>query len=792
MKRMYLMKGMAALAMGLVTVSCNKVDFGGQSQVSKEDALANAELQLGASIDPNQDWNMVKEVEAYVSVNMATGKNYNYAIYSNDPLADHVGIYLAKGTVKDGESFSVKMNCGIAVSQLVIGLTDESNLTFYKRAYIEDGKINVNFVGAGSQNAPALKRSITVKTDVYDKFPSADEVSAYFPTTIPADADEVSQLEALYKGTKAQTPYGETVMYDIYAIYANKIVEGYNLKITQAGTTELGGNYQNSGWDQTAGKNIAHPYNVYVNVDGDVTIKRVGATHFNLYILKGNVTLESDYGEQAGLISVASGATLNDQRNSIAANQGVKIFNRGTINATNTEKYDIGNFCTVYNEGKFNVRGAMTYSPGDANDSYFMNLGDNAELTAASMTLNSTGNFFNSGKVRIAGETNVTQARLYWVNNGNYTTGSMTFSAKNTTFFNYCQLIVRGNAHMYDGEFNLMKDSYMEAGTAEMDNFIVNMNGDAGVHIKGAVDIKAQGDGTYQGFKANGTGNKLLIDGTVTVASHRKTLSISEGITYSIHKIEIIKGGSVVTEEALKANGDGDYPVLDLQGLECASGTFTVTPNATGCGATTDTTIIVIPNEPQIFSYAFEDTKVGDYDLNDVVLKAQEDDDNIKLTLAAAGATLDLVIRLYDYDESGENGYGSNYVELKDNDGNTEIHDILRVERKTMVNTAGNSVNANPYTFTISKSQYDASKLRLAIYSTAQGEVRLSGSGDTPHGVMIPFDWRWPTERTHITQAYNKTDAPEAETNQSFTNFMSNAGHAELWYKYPTKNTMKK
>ena len=56
---------------------------------------------------------------------------------------------------------------------------------------------------------------------------------------------------------------------------------------------------------------------------------------------------------------------------------------------------------------------------------------------------------------------------------------------------------------------------------------------------------------------------------------------------------------------------------------------------------------------------------------------------------------------------------------------------------------------------------------------------------------MIPYDWRWPTERTRVTIAYNKKNAPETEPDQSFTNFMSNANHAEVWYKYPTKSTMK-
>jgi len=504
--------------------------------------------------------------------------------------------------------------------------------------------------GFGSSTAKAATRTVTVNGDAYTKFPSKDDVDAYFPDAIPGNADEVSQLEAKYKGTKVQTQWGEETVWDIYAIYKNIIVEGFNLKITQAGITELGGSYQN------VSGNRALPYNVYVDVDGDVTIRRNGATHFNLYILRGNVTLESNYGEQAGLISVAEGATLNDQRNSIAANQGVKLFNRGTVNATNTEKYDIGNFCTVYNEGKFNVTGALTYSPGDANDSYFMNLGDDAELTAPSMTLNSTGNFFNSGKTTIAGETKVTQARLYWVNAGHYTTGTMTFSAKNTTFFNYCQLIVRGNAHMYDGEFNLMTNSYTEAGSAEFDNFFINMYGSTGIHIKGAVKLEAQGDGTFQGFKnKDNTGKKyLLVDGKVTIASHKQTLSIESGITYSINSMEIIKGGKVVTEEYLQSIGDGDYPVTVLQGTECPYGELTVTPNANSCGANWGDDPGPDPDAIRVICEDLSVTQASDWDFNDAVFDVKlkkGDNSQVEITLLAAGGTLPLYIAGYEVHE---------------------------------------------------------------------------------------------------------------------------------------------
>ena len=633
------------------------------------------------------------------------------------------------------------------------------NQAFYN--YVE-GKIDPNQTWGFSDDAYTrsgadITRSISVNGDAYDKFPSADDVAANFPTAIPEGAVEVSQLEALYKGTKVQTQYGETTLWDLYAIYSNVITEGFNLKITQAGTTELGGSYQNAGYDATAGKNVARPYNVYVNVDGDVTLKRNGSTHFNLYILKGNVTLESNYGEQAGLISVAAGATLNDQRNSVAANQGVKIFNRGTINATNTQKYDIGNFCTVYNEGKFNVTGALTYSPGDANTSYFMNLGDDAELTASAMTLNSAGNFYNDGKVVINGETNVTQKDIYWVNAGYYKTGSIVFSAKNATFYNYCQLIVTGNAHMYDGEFNLMPNSYTEVATAEMDNFIVNMGGNAGINIKGAVRVKAQGDGTFQGFKNFGTNNYVLIGGKVTVDSHKKTFSVESGITYSIKEIEIVRGGSVVTEAQLQEEKSGDYPVLDLQGTEAPFGKLTVTPKefGQGCGATwtTDTTPptptpSVNSNTIRIIAEDLSAAGGTDFDFNDVVLDVTFGNP-AKVVLTHAGGTLPLRINGNDANEVHKLfgvWQGDDAI-----DENTPLQQMVNTgkgpSRPSVDLTEVLNVSIN------SRSEAD-SRLKLEVYKEGSWIEMTSPKGEPACKLAVGQDFKVLDERQSIKKEY--------------------------------------
>ncbi len=636
--------------------------------------------------------------------------------------------------------------------------------------------------GTSTSSQTRSRRAITVNGDVYDAFPfpSSAEITAAFPTAVPDDADEVADLETLYKGTTIPTQWGTTTLWDLYAIYVNKITEGYNLKITQAGEFSLGGTYQNAGWDSEKGINTIFPYNVYVNVDGDVTIKRNGATHFNLYVLKGNVTLLSDYGEQGGIISVASGATLTDNRTSIASNYYIKVYNRGTINAANSAGYDIGNNCTVYNEGAFNVTGPMSYSPGAGNTSYFVNCSDDSELTAPSMTLNSTCNFFNDGKTTISGVTNVTQSDIFWVNNGFYRTGTLIFSAKNSTFYNYCQLIVEDNAHMYDGAFNLMADSYTEAGTAEMDNFQVNMYGESGMYIKGNVDIAAQGDGTFQGFhNANGSGSYVLIDGMVTVASHYHTLSIESGITYSINDIQIVKGGSIVTEEYLQSIGDGDYPVLVLEGTECPFGELTVIPNTNSCGATWTASSggggggggeIVVSTLPSLHVMA-EDlsaTDASDFDFNDCVFDVYYVDANtVKIKVLAAGGTLPL--------------------RICEKDG-WEMHNIFDVDTQCMVNTGNKYHKASaPYS---QEEGYDAVELTYtdktwsSDQGTFAGQVRdqikvevykdgawhelkadqgkAAGKIATPVNIYMesagwyPNEYRWPYEKQYIGNSFNQ------------------------------------
>jgi hypothetical protein len=783
--RKYIFNGLAALTMGFAMTACTQ-DFNYEEQREKQ-ILNNAEQTLGFHIPEGQNWVMSSEVTANISVNMTNGENYDIDILSNNPLMNDVAYVLASGEIANGGTFNSSFSLPSDLKEVYLMVTDSKGETIYRKAAIENGLINHSI----NDNANARTRSITVNNDTYDAFtyPTDDELKAAFPTSIPTGTEEVDDLLSLYQNKTTKDQWGnDQMMYNIYHIYAYRITEGYNLKVTRTGVVELGGSYQNSGWDSSLGKEMARPYNVYVDVDGDLTIRRNGATHFNLYILRGNVTLESNYGEQAGSISVAAGATLNDQRSSIAANQGVKVFNRGTINATNTEKYDIGNNCTVYNEGKFYFSGAMAYSPGSANTSYFINYGDDAEITAPSMTMNSTCHFYNSGKVTVSGETNVTQKDIYWINNGHYTTGSITFSAKNSTFYNYCQLFVKGNAHMYDGEFNLMNNSYTEAATSEMDNFIVNMRDGASYYVKGDTKIEAQGDGTFQGFRNtnSGKGAVVKLGGTVTIASHKHSLMVDAGITYAINNVQIIKKGNVVTEDYLQSIGDGDYPVEVYDGVEANFDKTTVTANYLDCGGSTS----VKPGEktPSVWTYAFEDnTLKGDYDMNDVVLKVSYVDaktmSQLKIELVAAGCEFDNEVYL---DETP-----IMFANKRDGGETNEVHAAFGVAKGKLVNTGGRSTSAEAvYTIIDTPAGFEFPTAKFNIVPSG-GEnkdqhIHIAQEG-APYGIAVPINWKYPVENRNIGSVYE-------EEGHSFGEWATDASHqtAADWYNYPTGDVVSK
>lgn len=796
--RKYLINGVAALAMGLAITSCTK-EFNYEEQ-EQQASLDNAQQTLGFYIPENQDWVMTSTISANIPINFEDGETYTIKVYSNDPLADGVGYVLAKETVSNGHNFSTSFRAPSYRGAYSIGITNSNGETMYRTAYLEDGQLTEFIEDKPVEVSTSRTRAITVNGDNYDtfNFPSSSELASAFPTSIPANAEEVSDLETLYKGKVAAN--GNT-MWDLYAIYLNQISKDYNLKVTKTGTVEVG-HYQNG---------INNLYNVYVDVDGDVTIKRPQNAFYRLYILRGNVTLDSNFGEMAGLISVAKGATLNDPRNHTAANDGIKIYNRGTINATNSGGYDIGNNSTVYNENKFYVSGPLSYSPGSANTSYFINYSDDAELTAPSMTMNSTCHFYTDGKVIIAGATYVTQQAITWINNGHYTTGSIKFSAQNSTFYNYCQLIVTGDGCFKDGSFNMMDNSYAEVNKGVFNNFYVNMGNNSGFNIKNGTRWGLQGQGTPQGFFAKDDNAKAFVrlGGNNEVPAHVGGAFQVSGanLVLAYNSIKFFEGASIgdtydgsstwneTNAETLQKNKDGritwktnnvtkfvtgdDFSTVEVETVEGQCSANWTVPGEP-----------VIEEDNQTWTYAFEDNKTKcDFDLNDVVIQVKENKSNsgkLDITLVAAGCQYD------------------NYVWLGNTqitwEGGAEVHNAFGVAKGVMVNTGRGNTEAQVVTTTIDKpSGFDFQNADFKIrpfkinsdptdesnavtgYITIVKEGNPGGLAEAPLGIAIPDKWKWPLERINVTNAYEGFTAWGSQEDLTL--------RADLggWYQEPTE-----
>ena len=676
--------------------------------------------------------------------------------------------------------------------------------------------------GFGTSTAKAATRTITVPgtNDTYDtfNFPTTEEKAAAFPGTVPSNADEISNLTTIYNSS------------DLYAIYKGR-EDNHNYVITTTGEVEIGGSWDNKEWINNEVGTVMRSYNVYVNIgnNNSVTLKRNGTERMNLFIISGNVTLGSrngkEFGEFGGMISVAEGATLTIPGTHLAHNDGIKVYNKGTINFTREAGFDIGNKCTFYSEGTTTSTGPLSYSPGANNASYFINFGDDAELTAPSMTLNSECHFFTDGTVTIAGETAVTQSGITWINNGHYTTNTMRFSAGNATFYNYCQLKVTNECKFLDGQFNLMSNSYAEIGRGLFNNFIVNMANNSGINIKNGSKWGRQAQGTFQGFRAKNDAATVYVrlGGQTSVPSHNGGAFHVQGanLTLAYESIKFYNGfyneigqysnwdgitySEETTAEQLASNNDGRITwdihnvTKFVTGDDFAKVGFTVTEgqcSATWHGDDPDP-------DPNILRIICEDLSVKestDWDFNDVVFDIQLVENNqAEITLLAAGGTLPLYIGDEDH----------------------EVHDLFAavpensnkgITRSTMINTGstGNKYNlrnckeaifrldilsdwtagAGPSTSEEDLLKIVAKNLPVKVLKLVSGEKRwvtlpcepgLATAKVAVNGGKNGFEWC--DERVHINEKYKDYDQYGNEYG-GFSLFVQGFLNADNWHNY--------
>ena len=143
------------------------------------------------------------------------------------------------------------------------------------------------------------------------------------------------------------------------------------------------------------------------------------------------------------------------------------------------------------------------------------------------------------------------------------------------------------------------------------------------------------------------------------------------------------------------------------------------------------------PNDPAVAEYlfCFEDRELGDYDLNDVVIKGKRDDNtHVTWTVLACGANDELYIQ-----------------NIKDKDGNqgqkinnqTEVHKIFGSDERVFINTVKNGLYLPPVSeqfvvdpkFSFRDTYYQP---YIKDMTTGGNTIYLAQRGEDPHAIMVP------------------------------------------------------
>ena len=175
--------------------------------------------------------------------------------------------------------------------------------------------------------------------------------------------------------------------------------------------------------------------------------------------------------------------------------------------------------------------------------------------------------------------------------------------------------------------------------------------------------------------------------------------------------------------------------------------------------------VVVVPEtEVNEYTFCFEDREIGDYDMNDVVIKTTRVGNKVTYAVVACGGWDELYIR------------NVNCGAIKDN---VEVHALFGQPQETFINTS-TEVGVTCDFVTASKNVSSSFSFldeanQPYIYNATTGKIiKVSKVGEDPHCIMIPYHFNIPQEKICIKDAY-----------QEFNSWGMNPVNSKNWYTKP-------
>lgn len=798
MKKVYLLKSFATLALALVAVSCNKYSFDQEAyQRAKEDESNESfmnNVMGGQEIDPNQTW----KTTSSVNITVTPRKDGILKVYTANPIGNVVApLYTTTATAGKAETFTVARPSD--VQTLYAAVLDSDGLIADQLAFdATDAEVAVDMtIDAASTRAVARRAQDAPQTPGYAKetnpiakpatptgMPTASSANYAVTSNSPADGawngrNDISVYIApgvtltipnwwnfgsrckIYMGAGSKLyKWNNDSEYDQIVINNGTVIYNDGGEIEARGIKLEGGTLWNKGTVQLWGSDL------YCSDNGTSIIYNSGNIH------SGNTTV----GQRCVLWNEGSFSTGALKGN----NEATQIYNaKGkTLEATYFEFNN--NNQLLWNDGTVTITGAInTTNSGAA----IMNHGT---LNGASYGGSAGIKFYNATDcvVNISGETLIKNSNSYWVNDGTFNSGTFVVNSGGNNVFNNCRLNVAqtfymgnndGSRFVLQGDASVICNDFVWNG----DNYFW-MGG--GSIVKVANELKFNNDDWGYGFyntKENTTYSVISAKKITTDNLYGQWRAWYEGKIYvdADSHFDFIQFNSsqknyYIDENVKFTKKQGTAPVKWTEST-CRPGYDGKDPD---------------PDPILYYYYAFEDLgAIGDFDFNDVVLRlSAPENGSSTVELVAAGGTLPVQV-IY--------GTGQNPQPL----GN-EVHKEFGVDVKTMVNT-GDSKNgakkANVILGTINvDSDADMSNLPFGITVEGNDKSSVKVVNEVNHKGTAPLmivvagytadvngiteasvgKWFWARERVNISEAYTKFGAWGA-------NVQSNKD----WYYYFTE-----
>jgi len=764
MKRMYLMKGVAALAFGLVAVSCNKSDIFNpyaQQEENQQQFTENFQKNVmdGKTIDANQTWSTAAPATVNVSVNLDYGEEYSVYLFTEDPNYSTDAKYLGVTTVKSGEKASLTIAKPNDVTALYAACVNKKGNYFVNRFNIEGTTASITLGSEATKSSVARRAASTVNGVSVDRNNYVVENKNYWKNDL---LNYNNDYEGYYDLSQVPSNHYTMLSYGLNNENhdGNKPVYGDGKHfIVPAGKTVTGANFN---------------FN-----DGG------GDDH--VIVVKGTLVVTGDMKLDCGKsIYVEAGGKLEFKGSKLEIANTSRLVNYGTIEFTNTYvDYENGPNYTGASAGSTAMYGKAFYNGGTIKES----------STSSKSTFNFAGGgntnnqltYYNEGSLELHAFQFNAQATLVNVGHIKADTGKdgatklsdLSASGQNGKVVNICDMSIKMYAF---NEYIGCNGSLLYCETGLMTNYGTN------IYLGSQAMIKV-GDWYHNGGTCYASTNAddyavMKITGNVDEQNGGSTNTTQGYLYFDVNMNNLYGKGGQSGEGLWHINQLKEKMFLKTVSEATAPANITIASEENGCnyigyhegdGGKTFT--------PNYVYYAFEDLGTSDdFDFNDVVIRVSTPDaqGNASVELMCAGGTMSTYVTY---------GTGNEPPTL-----GSEVHTALGASSyKTMVNTGGET---KPFPVTLGKiehlnAQTDMTNLPLGIKCEGNnGQVikvvkSVADKGKTPLVIVVSGDengkWYWPTERTNITTAYPGFGAWGANVKDNADWYKNAAGSVYAW-----------